>query len=72
MHLVANSRIGKSYCFKTNELTKTSSLRLKNMIGMDGSNWLSFSRSGNSCVLDIMAMYIFVPGTGSTVPPTVI
>ena len=52
-------------------LTRTSSLKLKNMIGMVGSNEYSFSRSGSSCVLEIIAMYIFVPGTGSTVPPTV-
>jgi hypothetical protein len=51
-------------------LTRTSSLKLKNMIGMVGSNEYSFSRSGSSCVLEMIAMYIFVPGTGSTVPPT--
>ena len=52
-------------------LTKTSRRRLKKMIGMEGSNLCSFSRSGSSCVLEIIAIYIFVPGTGSTVPATV-
>lgn len=59
---------GRSYCIDI--LTKTSSLKLKNMIGMVGSNEYSFSRSGSSCVLEMIAMYILVPGTGSTVPPT--